>query len=116
MAFPKDGSNHHKAIKSEKNLINFKSQLEIIYNKKIKEIIHKGGTKIKSDISIIFYDDTFKNLSLKSKKNIKIGSFDWTNTTNFNKKFFSESIDIVEKYRKSGNNDFKNYFEKKIIN
>ena len=116
MAFPKDGSNHHNAIKSEKNLIYFISQLEIIYNKKIKQFIHKGGTKMKSDCKIIFEDGTSKDISLKFKKDIKKGSFDWTNTTNFNKNFFSESINIIEKYKKSEDLLFKSIFEKKIIN
>ncbi len=49
MEYPSNGENHHKAIKSEKNLIDYKSYLEKIWDKKIEQIEQMGGTKTKID-------------------------------------------------------------------
>jgi hypothetical protein len=41
--------------------------------------------------------------SLKRKKQIKTGSFDYVNTANFDKDLFKDSIRLIDTYRKSGN-------------
>ena len=106
MAFPIDARNHYNAIKSEINLSDYNLQIEKIFNKKIKEYIHLGGTKNKTDVKIFFYDNTSENITLKCKKDIKYGSFDWVNTTSFCKEEFTTSIDIF--YRYKGSNNIKN--------
>lgn len=104
MAYPSNGENHHKAIKSEKNLFNYKSDLEKIWGKKIEMIEQLGGTKTKIDNIISFSDGTNKSLSLKSKKNIKTGSFDYVNTSSFDwSKFFPNTLSIYNNFKNSKN-------------
>lgn len=105
MGFPTDGSNHYKAIKSEIMLYEYNSQIESIFNKRVKNYSHLGGTKNKTDVKIIFEDGTHENITLKTKKDIKSGSFDWVNTTNFCKEMIKKSFDIFTKYK--GSNDSK---------
>lgn len=116
MAFPSDARNHYNAIKSETNLSDYNNQIESIFNKKVKEYIHLGGTKNKTDVKIIFSDGTFENITLKSKKNIKTGSFDWVNTTSFCKEQFIESFDIFNKQKGSKNTKDKALLESSIKN
>lgn len=102
MAFPSNGINHHNAISSEKNISKYITQLEIFYNKKIKDIIQLGGTKNKTDYIILFEDGTDSNHSLKSKKNIKSGSFDYVNTTlGPLSEYMVQTLDIYKTYRGS---------------
>lgn len=114
MAFPTDARNHYSAIESEINLSNYNSQIENIFGKKTKEYIHLGGTKNKTDVKIIFSDNTFENITLKNKKNIKSGSFDWVNTTSFCKEQFTKSIDIFNKYRGVDDSNNKTLLENAI--
>jgi hypothetical protein len=105
MAFPSDGRNHSKAIKSEKNLIDFKKEIENFYNKPILEISHIGGTQNKVDNTILFIDESKINISLKDKEDIRSGSFDYVNTSNFdwNSNGFTKSLNIYSLYRGSKN-------------
>jgi hypothetical protein len=100
MAFPIDGSNHHLAVDSEKNLNIYKNQLENIYEKEIIKFKHLGGTKNKTDVVIYFKDNTFKNVSLKNKKNgLNVGSFDYINTSCFDKHIFKKSFEVYDLYK-----------------
>jgi hypothetical protein len=110
MPYPSDARNHYKAIDSEINLSEYNSEIEFIFGKKVKKYLHLGGTKNKTDVKIIFSDESTEKITLKSKKNIKVGSFDWVNTTNFCKNEFNNSFDIFNKYK--GSNDVKH---KKIL-
>jgi hypothetical protein len=101
MSYPIDARNHYKAINSEINLSDYNYQIEIIFGRKIKKYVHLGGTKTKTDVEIIFFDNSTEKITLKSKKNIKIGSFDWVNTTCFYKEDFNDSFDIFIKYKGS---------------
>jgi len=116
MAFPSDARNHYKAIKSEINLSIYNSQIENIFGKKTLEYIHLGGTKNKTDVKIIFIDGTEENITLKSKKNIKSGSFDWVNTTCFCKEKFKNSFNIFNEYVGSNNPMNKILLEESIKN
>jgi hypothetical protein len=114
MAFPTDARNHYKAIKSEINLSEYNSQIELIFNKKIMNYFHLGGTKNKTDVKIVYYDNYFENITLKTKKNIKSGSFDWVNTTSFCKDSFVKSFEIFNKYKGSNNTKNKSILEDSI--
>lgn len=104
MAYPSNGENHHKAIKSEKNLFDYKSDLEKIWDKKIDQIEQMGGTKTKIDNVISFSDGTDKFVSLKSKKDIKTGSFDYVNTSSFDwSTFFPNTLSIYNQFKNSKN-------------
>jgi hypothetical protein len=116
MSYPSDARNHYKAIKSEKELSKYNSQIENIFGKKIDKYVHLGGTRNKTDVKIIFFDGTEKNITLKSKKNIKSGSFDWINTTSFCKERFIKSFDIFIKYKGSNNTKDKLLLENSIKN
>jgi len=102
MAFPSNGINHHSAVKSEKGLFVYKDQLESIYKKTIIRFQHKGGTTHKEDVVIYFEDGTNKKLSLKQKRNgINNGSFDYVNTTKFEKSNFRDSFLVYDTYKNS---------------
>jgi len=105
MCYPTNGKNHHEAVKDENDFSLKKEVFENYYNKKIKIITHIGGTKSKVDILIIFEDDSKIKVSLKSKKSIYSGSFDYVNSSNFGsvKIFFKKTFEIYDKYNNSGN-------------
>lgn len=114
MGFPTDARNHYKAIQSEINLSEYNSQIELIFGKKTIKYEHLGGTKNKTDVKIIFSDGSFENITLKTKKNIKSGSFDWVNTTSFCKEKFTKSFSLYEKYKGSKNVKNKSLLENSI--
>jgi len=114
MAFPSDARNHYKAIQSEINLNTFNTQIESIFGKKVMNYIHLGGTKNKTDVKINFIDGSSENITLKSKKNIKSGSFDWVNTTCFSKELFKNSFNVFELYKGSKNIKNKQKLEQSI--
>jgi hypothetical protein len=116
MSYPSDARNHYKAINSEITLSDYNLQIENIFGKTIKEYVHLGGTKNKTDVKIIFTDNTFENITLKSKKNIKSGSFDWINTTCFCKEQFNNSFDIFNKCKGSNSVKDKELLETAIKN
>jgi hypothetical protein len=102
MSYPSTGVNHHNSVKAEKTVSKYKEDFEKYYNKKINKIVHIGGTQTKVDYKIYFEDGTIQNESLKSKKNIKSGSFDYVNTSNFNyDNVLPETFKIYTKYRGS---------------
>jgi hypothetical protein len=105
MCYPTNGKNHHIAVKDEKNLSENIELFENYYGKKIKTITPIGGTKSKVDILIIFEDESKIKISLKSKKTICSGSFDYVNTSNFGsiRMFFNKTFEIYNKYNNSGN-------------
>lgn len=106
--FPSDGRNHHQAIKAEKKLDQYTSQLETIYGKKIDHIEHRGGTQNKEDAIIHFTDKSKRRVSVKNKeKGVKTGSFDYINTTSFDKTIISNSIKSYNIGKCSG--DVKSY-------
>jgi|688.fasta_scaffold200809_2 hypothetical protein len=111
MSFPVDGSNHWGGVKAELTFQKYIPNLELIYGKKIIEIIHKGGTKVKTDICIVFESGEIKNISLKKKKSITSGSFDYANTTNFFKNSFPKTKEIIKKYKCTEDSTFKSKFE-----
>lgn len=116
MSYPSDARNHYKAINSEITLSEYNLQIENIFGKTIEKYVHLGGTKNKTDVKIIFTDNTFENITLKSKKNIKSGSFDWINTTCFCKEQFNDSFDIFNKYKGSNSVKDKELLETAIKN
>lgn len=109
MAFPSNGDNHYKAVESESNLLDFKYLIENQLGKKINKIVAFGGTKTKVDNVIHFEDDTTKNISLKNKKNIKSGSFDYVNTSNFDwlNNGFARTLSTYKDYK--GSKSIKGY-------
>jgi hypothetical protein len=114
MAFPVDGSNHWDGVKAELTFEKYIPNLELIYGKKINKIIHKGGTKFKTDVCIVFESGEVKNISLKKKKTITSGSFDYTNTTNFSKNSFQKTKKIIKDYKCTEDNTFKSKFEESV--
>ena len=102
MAFPTDGRNHWAAIDSEKNISQYTPWFEKHFGKSVKEITHLGGTRTTVDFQIKFHDETISVFSLKRKKQIKTGSFDYINTANFDKSIFKGSIELIDTFRKSG--------------
>jgi hypothetical protein len=105
MAFPSDGQNHYKAIESESNLIKYKSEIEKHYSKDIVSISQIGGTKTKVDNIITFIDGTKVEVSLKNKKSVKTGSFDYVNTSSFDwmSSGFSKTFEVYNKFKNSQN-------------
>lgn len=103
MAFPSDGRNHWAAVDSEKKIHEYTPWFEEKFGKSVKQITHLGGTKTTIDFQILFEDNTLKVFSLKRKKQIKTGSFDYVNTANFDKDLFKDSIHLIDGFRKSGN-------------
>lgn len=114
MAFPVDGSNHRDAVQVEKNFGKHISKLEVIYGEKIIKIIHKGGTKFKTDVCIIFESGKIKNVSIKKKKTVTQGSFDYVNTSNFSEKNFTKTKELIKNYIRTEDKTFKNKFEESI--
>jgi hypothetical protein len=114
MAFPSDGRNHWAAVDSEKNISEYTPWFESQFGKTVKEILHLGGTKTTVDFQITFDDDSVSVFSLKRKKQIKTGSFDYVNTANFDKNLFKESIKLIDSFRKSGNRSGAELIKSKI--
>lgn len=99
MAFPIDGRNHKESIHVEKNITHYQNKFEKFYNKKVSTIIHRGGTKTVVDFEIIFEDGTILHKSLKKKINIKSGSFDYLNTSDFPKELIPNSNLIYQLFK-----------------
>lgn len=99
MPYPSDGRNHHSSIEVEKTMSQFKKQYEDYYGKMIRKFIHLGGTKTTVDVKILFVDGSEKKISLKAKKDIDSGSFDYINTSDFPTLLTPKSIEIYKNYR-----------------
>jgi len=114
MAFPINGSNHRDGVEAELTFGKYIPILEVIYGKKISKVIHKGGTKFKTDVCIIFETGEIENISLKKKKSIKTGSFDYANTTNFSEILFPKTKEMIESLRRSEESTLKHKFEEVV--
>jgi hypothetical protein len=90
MTFQNGGIVHYEGVKNEHYTIWILNCLKI-YG---ELVTHKGGTKNKADAIV----GTGKELSIKGKKNIRSGSFDWLNTTWYNS-IFDEFYADVKQYR-----------------
>lgn len=99
MSFPSDGRNHKNALEYERTMYLYKSHFENFYNKEIDNIEHVGGTKTVVDFKINFIDGSYVSKSLKKKTSLKNGSFDYINTSDFDKSLISKSYDIYKKYK-----------------
>ena len=88
MAYNTDGSSHKTGIRAEKN-ISDKLESDISYKNEVCPSIgsnysvnRKGGTKFKEDVVVV--DNLTKQkikLSIKKKKSLKVGSFDYVNSS-----------------------------------
>ena len=72
MTFKTDGSTHTHGVKNEHDMIAFLNERGIFD----EQVTHLGGTKNKADAIA-----GSKQISIKHKKGIKNGSFDWSNTS-----------------------------------
>lgn len=89
---PSSGKSHHEGVKNEHTTIFILNELKI-YS---EHIIHIGGTQTKADGQVGTTIE--KLLSLKKKKSIRTGSFDWLNSSLYNS-IFDEFYADVKKYR-----------------
>ena len=94
MTFKTDGSTHTHGVKNEHETIAFLNERGI-FN---EQVTHLGGTKNKADA--IAGD---KKISIKHKKGINNGSFDWINTSQIealtNREQFQEFLSTVAALR-----------------
>jgi len=92
--FKTDGSVHTSGIKNELNTIDFLNETGLF----AEEVKHFGGTKSKADAKA---GDV--NISIKHKKGLKNGSFDWVNTSKIDslvdEKEFEDFILLTKLYR-----------------
>lgn len=104
MGYKTDGSSHKDGIKNEQNLIETLQQTARQLYPQLSddfEVVKRGGTQYKQDMEIVDGDDTIL-ISAKKKTEIKIGSFDWTNSSSAAKsipclKVFSDTVKEVGK-------------------
>lgn len=108
MSFPSDGRNHHESIKVEKSMSLYKKEYEEYYGKMIEEFIHIGGTKTTVDFKILFLDGSEVTKSLKKKRLISNGSFDYINSSEFSTDLIPNSNVVYEKYRGMNDKSKKN--------
>jgi len=98
--FPSNGQNHKNAVQSEQELDYYTRDLEIIYNKPILDIEHKGGTQHKEDNVVVFSNGDRRKISLKLKnKGLEKGSLDYVNTSRFDDSIKENSMSVYAKYR-----------------
>jgi hypothetical protein len=109
MSFPIDGRNHRESVMIEKSMSDYKSYFELFYGKVISKIEHVGGTKTVVDFKIEFLDGTIKNKSLKKKKSLKNGSFDYVNISDFDKNNIKKSFDVYNQFKGKNNKQGKNF-------
>ena len=108
MPFPTDGRNHHDAIKVERTMSKFQKPYEEYYRKNIEKFIHVGGTKTTVDFKILFVDNSEVTKSLKEKRLISRGSFDYINSSEFPTDLIPKSIAIYDQWRGINNSSKKN--------
>ena len=108
--FKTDGSVHTSGIKNELNTIDFLNETGLF----AEEVKHFGGTKSKADAKA---GDV--NISIKHKKGLKNGSFDWVNTSKIDglvdTKEFEDFILLTKLYRDTDQaekqvENFRQYF------
>ena len=96
--FKRDGSVHYEGVQNELNTVKFLNEI----GRYEDEVIHFGGTKQVSDAKA---GETC--ISIKHKKGITNGSFDWVNTTKYNGIFdnhFDNFLFDVKEHRKMPEN------------
>jgi hypothetical protein len=96
--FKKDGSVHYEGVQNELDTIKFLNEI----GRYEDEVIHFGGTKQVSDAKA---GDSC--ISIKHKKGIANGSFDWVNTTKYNNIFgdhFDDFLIDIKEHRKMPEN------------
>ena len=108
--FKTDGSVHTSGIKNELNTIDFLNETGLF----AEEVKHFGGTKSKAEAKA---GDV--NISIKHKKGLKNGSFDWVNTSKIDglvdTKEFEDFILLTKLYRDTDQaekqvENFRQYF------
>ena len=108
--FKTDGSVHTSGIKNELNTIDFLNETGLF----AEEVKHFGGTKSKADAKA-----GAVNISIKHKKGLKNGSFDWVNTSKIDglvdTKEFEDFILLTKLYRDTDQaekqvENFRQYF------
>lgn len=104
MAFPSDGRNHRDSIKVEKSMYKYKDVFENYYKKEVLNIVHVGGTKELVDFRIEFLDGTNVTKSLKKKKTIGNGSFDYINTSDFDQNILNKSKIVYNQIKNNTKN------------
>ena len=94
MTFKTDGSTHTHGVKNEHETIAILNERGI-FN---EQVTHLGGTKNKADALA-----GSKKISIKHKKGIKNGSFDWVNTSKVealtDRVRFQDFLLLVDLYR-----------------
>jgi hypothetical protein len=82
MAYRTDGSSHHSGVLNEKQLVQILRENEAVRKSVYPEcppepkVKHLGGTQHKADLKI-----NEQGVSVKKKKELKNGSFDWVNSS-----------------------------------
>ncbi len=109
MAYKQDGSPHREAVLVEKSIPKYKERFEFYYKKPIMNITHVGGTTTTIDFEIKFFDGSILKKSLKKKKILKNGSFDYINTSDIDKLLIPNSLMAYKKYRGTNNSLAKRY-------
>lgn len=99
------GKSHENGISNEKQsrewiLQKANKEENPHFLKNVKSVVALGGTTTKTDVMIIYDDDSFCSISNKNKEG-KNGTFDWTNTSS---KDFFKQIPSLELFRNSVNN------------
>jgi hypothetical protein len=96
--FKTDGSVHYEGVQNELDTVKFLNEI----GRYEDEVIHFGGTKQVSDAKA-----GDKCITIKRKKGISNGSFDWVNTTKYNNIFgshFDNFLIDVKEHRKMPEN------------
>lgn len=123
MTYKTDGSVHYGGVQNELDTIDFLNNI----NRYQQLVEHRGGTGQKADAAA-----GDKMISIKRKKGIKNGSFDWSNTSIYNdtlkfKGHFAQFIEEVKEHRQMPKqlrqvavdfmrNDFNNLCESALDN
>ena len=112
--FKKDGSSHKDGIANEMNM---QEQLsihsDVLFGDSNVTINHLGGTKNKADLVATYPSGELEKISVKRKKGLTNGSFDYINTSKLDlfNNMFNDSIDVYTNGRKLGFRD-ENLIEK----
>ena len=115
MAYRSDGSSHRDGIKNELNTAKI---LEVHSNELFGDsnitVSHLGGTQHKADLVVDKSDNKRIKVSVKRKKKITTGSFDYINTSKLPNSF-TKVLDIYNKGYKFGMRDQDLIDELKLV-
>ena len=115
MAYRSDGSSHRDGIKNELNTAKI---LEVHSNELFGDsnitVSHLGGTQHKADLVVDKSDNKRIKVSVKRKKKITTGSFDYINTSKLPNSF-TKVLDIYTKGYKMGVRDQNLINELKLV-